>query len=109
MCILGQQGEGSSHLLDLGFDPWVGKVPWRRERLSTPVFWPGEFHGLYSPWGGKESDTTDFHFHPALRWDPLGEKRVAASSANDTEQQAQGLSGSSQGSGHISVKDLETP
>ena len=26
---------------------WVGKIPWRRERLSTPVFWPGEFHGLY--------------------------------------------------------------
>ena len=29
-----------------GFDPWVGKIPWRRERLPTPVFWPGEFHGL---------------------------------------------------------------
>ena len=22
-----------------GFDPWVGKIPWRRERLPTPVFW----------------------------------------------------------------------
>ena len=42
-----------------GFDPWVGKIPWRRERLPTPVFWPGEFHGLYSPWGRKESDTTE--------------------------------------------------
>ena len=31
------------------FDPWVGKIPWRREWLPTPVFWPGEFHGLYSP------------------------------------------------------------
>ena len=29
-----------------GFNPWVGKIPWRRERLPTPVFWPGEFHGL---------------------------------------------------------------
>ena len=38
---------------------WVGKIPWRRERLPTPVFWPGEFHGLYSPWGRKESDTTE--------------------------------------------------
>ena len=28
------------------FDPWVGKIPWRRERLATPVFWPREFHGL---------------------------------------------------------------
>ena len=27
------------------FNPWVGKIPWRRERLPTPVFWPGEFHG----------------------------------------------------------------
>ena len=31
-----------------GFYPWVGKFPWRKERLPTPVFWPGEFHGLYS-------------------------------------------------------------
>ena len=31
-----------------GFDPWVGKIPWRRERLPTLVLWPGEFHGLYS-------------------------------------------------------------
>ena len=38
-----------SHVLVCG-DPWVGKMPWRRERLPTPVFWPGEFHGLYSPW-----------------------------------------------------------
>jgi len=34
---------------ETGFSPWVGKIPWRRERLPTPVFWPGEFHGLYSP------------------------------------------------------------
>ena len=40
-------------------DPWVVKIPWRREGLPTPVFWPGEFHGLYSPWGHKESDTTE--------------------------------------------------
>jgi len=42
-----------------GFDPWVGNIPWSRERLLTPVFWPGEFHGLYRPWGDKESDTTE--------------------------------------------------
>ena len=42
-----------------GFDPWVGKIPWRRERLPTPVFWPGEFHGLYRPWSHKESYTTE--------------------------------------------------
>ena len=33
--------------------------PWRRRRLPTPVFWPGELRGLYSPQGGKELDTTE--------------------------------------------------
>ena len=40
----------------------LGLIPegaWRRERLPTPVFWPGEFHGLYSPWGHKELDMTE--------------------------------------------------
>ena len=41
------------------FNPWVGKIPWSREQLPIPVFWPGEFHGLYSPCGGKESDMTE--------------------------------------------------
>jgi len=42
-----------------GFDPWDGKIPWRMERLPTPVFWPGEFHGLYNPWDHKELDMTE--------------------------------------------------
>ena len=42
----------------------VGKIPWRREWQPTPVFLPGVFHGQrslvgYSPWGRKESDTTE--------------------------------------------------
>ena len=41
------------------FNPWVGNIPWRTERLPTPVYWCGQFHGLYSPWGRKESDTTE--------------------------------------------------
>ena len=41
------------------WETWIGKIPWRRERLPTPEFWPGEFHGLYSPWGCKESDMTE--------------------------------------------------
>ena len=36
------------------------QIPWRRERLPTPVFWPGEFYGLYSPWVCKESDMTEW-------------------------------------------------
>ena len=48
----------------LGFDPWVGKIPWRRAWQPTPVFLPGESHGQrslvgYSPQGRKESDTTE--------------------------------------------------
>ena len=52
-----------------GFSPWVRKIPWRRKWQPTPVFLPGEFHGQrslvgYSPWGRKESDTTErLHFH----------------------------------------------
>ena len=43
---------------------WVGKISWRRKWLPTPVFLPGEFHEQkslvgYSPWGCKESDTTE--------------------------------------------------
>ena len=45
------------------WETWVRspgwEVAWRRERLPTPVFWPGEFHGLYHPWGRKEADTTE--------------------------------------------------
>ena len=44
---------------ETGFDPWVEKIPWRGKRLPTPVFWPGEFHGLYSTWGHKQLDTTE--------------------------------------------------
>ena len=42
---------------------WVWSLGWedprRRTRLPTPVFWPREFHGLYSPWGHKELDKTE--------------------------------------------------
>ena len=41
-------------------DPWVGKIPWGRARLPTPVFWPGQFHRPYIPWGPKELDTTEW-------------------------------------------------
>ena len=51
--------ESAYNVEDLGSIPGVGKIPWKRERLPTPVSWPGEFHGLYNPWGRKESDTTE--------------------------------------------------
>ena len=37
----------------------VGKIPWKRERLPTPIFWLGEFYGLYTQWGRRESETTE--------------------------------------------------
>ena len=52
-----------------GFDPWVRKIPWRREWQPTPVFLPGECHGQrslvgYSPWGCKESDMIEgLHYY----------------------------------------------
>ena len=53
--------ESACNVGDLGLIPGLGRFPWRRERLPTLVFWPGEFHGLYSPWGHKESDMTKRH------------------------------------------------
>ena len=49
---------------ETGFNSWVGKSPWRRDWLPTPVFLPGKPHGQrslagYSTWGHKESDTTE--------------------------------------------------
>ena len=55
------------------FTPWVGKIPWRRKWQPTPVLLPRGLHGQrnlvgYSPWGHKESATTErltlslFHF-----------------------------------------------
>ena len=40
---------------DLGLIPGLGRPPGER----PPMFWAGEFHGLYSPWGCKELETTE--------------------------------------------------
>ena len=44
-------------------ETWVQSLGWEdhmeKERLPTPVFWPGEFHEPYGPWGHKESDMTE--------------------------------------------------
>ena len=47
-----------------GFNPWVGKIPWRRAWKPTAVFLPGESHGQrslesYCPLGRKELDMTE--------------------------------------------------
>ena len=53
----------AGEIMRCGFDPWVGKIPWRRASQPTLVILPGEFHGQrslvgYSPQGHKESDMT---------------------------------------------------
>ena len=58
-----------------GFDPWLGKIPWRRKWQPTPVFLPGKFHGQrslvgYSSQNHKESDMTE-QTHGQLK-DDLG-------------------------------------
>ena len=60
------------------FDPWVGKILWRRERQPIPVFLSGESYGQrslegYSPWHPKELDMTESlpsisRKRPFLRW-----------------------------------------
>ena len=48
-------------------ETWFQSLGWEdpleKEKLPTPVFWPGEFHGLYSPWGHKELDVTNQLIH----------------------------------------------
>ena len=47
------------------FNPWIGKIPWRRAWETTSISLPGESHGQrslqgdYSPWGRRKSNTTE--------------------------------------------------
>ena len=51
--------ESTCNAGDLGLIPGLGRSPGEGKGQPTPVFWPGEFHELYSPWGRKELDTTE--------------------------------------------------
>ena len=56
--VVAQCKESSCQYRRHGFDPWIGKIPWRRKLHPTPVFLPGKSHGErrlsgYSPWGRK--------------------------------------------------------
>ena len=47
-------------------ETWVWSLGWedpleKGKRLPTPVFWPGQFHGLYSPWDCKDTQLSNFH------------------------------------------------
>ena len=45
--------ESACNARDPSLIPGLGRSPGEGNKLPTPVFWPGEFHGLYSPWGCK--------------------------------------------------------
>ena len=57
-----------------GFDPWVGKIPWRKKRQPTPGFLPGKFHEHksltgYRPQSCKELDMTEqLSLQTSLKW-----------------------------------------
>ena len=55
------------------FDPWIGKIPWRRNWQPTLISLPGKSHGQripvgYGPWGLKELHMTEplTHTHTLL-------------------------------------------
>ena len=63
--LMPQMAKNLPAMRDPGFDPWVGKIPWRRAWQPTPVFLSGESHGQrrladYSLWACKESDMTEW-------------------------------------------------
>ena len=73
--VVAQMVKNPPAMWETWFNPWVGKIPWRRTWQPTPVFFPGHGNPLQytslenphgqrslagcSPWGCKESDTTE--------------------------------------------------
>ena len=51
--------ESTRNAGDLGSIPGLGRSPGEANSYPLSVFWPGKFHGLYSPWGCKELDSTE--------------------------------------------------
>jgi len=66
------------------FNPWFGKIPWKREWQPASVFLPGEFYGQrclerYSPWGLTGTNTFTSHTH-ITHWDYRGRQLCGLSS-----------------------------
>ena len=63
-----------------------------KQWLPTPVFWPGEFHGLYTPWGRKESDTAEqlsLHFRDL--WDNIKHTSIRVIGVPEEEEKRKAL------------------
>ena len=59
--------ESACQCMSYGFNPWVGKISWRKKWQPTPVSLTGKSYGWrcltgYSPWGRKESEQLHFYF-----------------------------------------------
>ena len=98
---------------EVWFNPWVGKIPWRRKWQPTPIFLPRECHGQRSlagcsPWGCQELDTTEgtwracththTHTHTQGTWCVYTHTRFPSSvggklSSQGTERRAHALPG----------------
>ena len=70
----GSDGKASAYNADRpGFDPWAGRIPWRRKWQPTPVLLPGKSYGWrsqagYSPWAHKESGMSEqLHLEEEVR------------------------------------------
>ena len=66
-----QRGKRQPAMRETRSDPWVRKIPWRREWQPTAVFLPGESHGQrslvgYSPWGRSQTRLSEFTFFRSL-------------------------------------------
>ena len=61
--------ESACNAGDLGLGLWVGKIPWKREQLPSPVFLPGESPRIEEPGGlqcrvvKSRTRLSDFPFH----------------------------------------------
>ena len=51
--------ESACNVGDLGSILGLGRSPGEGNGYPLQLFWPGEFCGLYSPWGRKEFNTTE--------------------------------------------------
>ena len=60
--------ESACNMGDLGLIPGLGRFRWKRERLPTPIFWPGEFHELCSLTLRVWHDWVTFHWSLIEEW-----------------------------------------
>ena len=78
------------------WETWVQSLGWEdsleKQWLPTPVFWPGEFHGLYIPWGRKESNTAErLSLHFRGLWDNIKHTNIRVKGVPEEEEKRKAL------------------